>query len=480
MCLGLSLRAVQGWNIATTAQRRLSRQSPFCTQRRSHTSQMHLQTGRSSSRRTGTGGLSRELLCWALFLQCAALAAHAPQSDDSLLNETTVASPLNEELAGMTRKAELAEANVRRLERDVAQLNQKLAGITRKAELAEANVRRLERDVAQSRNDRAQHLQQTLPDAKWLRNESCARQDLIDFYQEAVVTTHRFDSYGFNAWAWDEKPQALGVTAFVLCHVRERCASAELMLRAAGFDSIQFADTTRDGSEINVDALAALVSAGELSPHFSSSKVKSLEQKRKYVANALNHRDLLRAALSKSDTHPWIAIFEDDIILTTRPSLASSRIHQALLQLPEHADTLHLEYCNDECSQALYNKQCDSVVSAHGPYCSAGILYSQQGLKKVLDSLSSIVAPHNEHVADSCQQKRLNCFKLRQPVFAQDAFWDNISPEMVREPVKRHRLRLNGTSIIIMNTRERTQRISKYRYIEKERDRQLEQKSENE
>ena len=88
---------------------------------------MHLQTGRSSSRRTGTGGLARELLCWALFLQCAALAAHAPQSDDSLLNETTVASPLNEELAGMTRKAELAEANVRRLEIDVAQLNQKLA-----------------------------------------------------------------------------------------------------------------------------------------------------------------------------------------------------------------------------------------------------------------------------------------------------------------------------------------------------------------
>ena len=303
-----------------------------------------------------------------------------------------------------------------------------------------------------------------VPDSRWLRNESCARQDMTDFYREAIANVHRFDSYGWNAWAWDEKPQTLGMTAFVLCHVRERCAAAELMIRAAGFDNIQFADTTRDGSEINAPAMAALVSAGELSPHFiSGSKVMSLEQRRKYVAQALDHRDFLRAALSTCDKHRWIAIFEDDIILTTRPSLASSRIQQALLQLPQHADTLHLEYCNDECSEALYNKECDSVASAYEPSCSAGILYSRQGLKKLLDSLSRIVAPHAEHIADSCRQKRLNCFKIRQPVFAQDVFWDNIFAEMVPESFKRHGLRLNGTNIIIMNTRAHTQRTYKYR-----------------
>ena len=136
---------------------------------------------------------------------------------------------------------------------------------------------------------------------------------------------------------------------------------------------------------------------------------------------------------------------------------------QALLQLPQHADTLHLEYCNDECSEALYNKECDCVASAYQPSCSAGILYSRQGLKKLLDSLSRIVAPHDEHIADSCRQKRLNCFKLRQPVFAQDVFWDNIFAEMVPESFKRHGLRLNGTNIIIMNTRAHTQRTYKYR-----------------
>ena len=313
------------------------------------------------------------------------------------------------------------------------------------------------------------------PDSNWLRNESCARQDMIDFYREAVENVHRFDSYGWSAWAWDAKPQTLGITAFVLCHVTERCAAAELMIRAAGFDSIQFADTTRDGSEIDVHAMAALVSAGELSPHLiSGSKVRSLEQKRKCVAQALDYRDLLRAALSTSDKHPWIAIFEDDIILTTRPSLASSRIQQALLQLPQHADTLHLEYCNDECSEALYNKECDCVASAYQPSCSAGILYSQQGLKKLLDSLSRIVAPHAEHIADSCRQKRLNCFKIRQPVFAQDVFWDNISPEVVPESFKRHGLRLNGTNIIIMNTRAHTQITCKHR----PRKREMESKSE--
>ena len=275
----------------------------------------------------------------------------------------------------------------------------------------------------------------------WLRNESRAWQDVIDWYREAVAMVHRFDSYGFSAWAYDEKPSALGVKAFVLCHIKERCASAQRMLHLAGFHTVHVADT-RGASDLDLDVL---VSAGEVSAHFN--KGASPSQKRKYIANALDHRDLLRVALA-DNTHneqKWVAVLEDDIILTASPSDAAKRIRGALLELPQEADTLHLEYCFENCKEARYSEHSKWVSSAVRPFCSAGIIYSTQGLGKLLNSLSRVATAHDDHIADLCLRKELHCFKLRLPVFAQDKYWgSNISPHMVPDPFNRHGLRLNG------------------------------------
>ena len=305
-----------------------------------------------------------------------------------------------------------------------------LASMVQRLDPTEALAASAERDVA-----RLQRF------TTWMHNESRSWQDMFDYYREAVANVRRYDSYGFSAWAYQEKPTSLGIQAFVLCHIKTRCASAQRMLHLAGFHSVHVADT-RVASDLD---LKSLVSAGQLSTHFS--KGSTPDQKLKYIANALDHRDLLRAALDDSADHrneSWVAIFEDDIILTASPCAAAQRIRGALQELPQEADTLHLEYCNERCTEARYSEHSRWVSSAVMPYCSAGIMYSMQGLRKLLNSLSQIVSAHDDHIAVSCLRKMLHCFKLRLPVFAQDRYWgSNISPHMAIDPFNRHGLRLN-------------------------------------
>ena len=129
---------------------------------------------------------------------------------------------------------------------------------------------------------------------------------------------------------------------------------------------------------------------------------------------------------------------------TATPGAAAQRIRGALQELPQEADTLHVEYCNEKCTEARYGPHSRWVSSAVMPYCSAGIMYSAQGVRKLLTSLSQIVSAHDDHVAASCLRQTLLCFKLRRPVFAQDKYWgSNISPHMAADPFNRHGLRLN-------------------------------------
>jgi hypothetical protein len=112
------------------------------------------------------------------------------------------------------------------------------------------------------------------------------------------------------------------------------------------------------------------------------------------MANALDHRGLLQRALahlsaqgksssnsnspSRAAASSWVAVFEDDLLLTTSPATAAARVRGALGELPGDADTLHLEYCFDACDKARFGPQHVFVTTAHRPYCSAAIMYSEQ------------------------------------------------------------------------------------------------------
>ena len=39
--------------------------------------------------------------------------------------------------------------------------------------------------------------------------------------QEATLATNRFNQYGWNSWAYEQRPASLGITAYILCHVPE-------------------------------------------------------------------------------------------------------------------------------------------------------------------------------------------------------------------------------------------------------------------
>ena len=120
--------------------------------------------------------------------------------------------------------------------------------------------------------------------------------------------------------------------------------------------------------------------------------------RKKYIAHALDYMNALDQAVAEG--HSWVAVFEDDVILTTLPSEASRRIRLAMEQVPLDADSIHLEWCLDKCRFARVRGG-DAVVStAERPFCSAAILFSAQGLRKALRVLQPLFSAIDNMLAD--------------------------------------------------------------------------------
>jgi hypothetical protein len=73
-----------------------------------------------------------------------------------------------------------------------------------------------------------------------------------------------------------------------------------------------------------------------------------------YLANAADHLRYVCAAARAG--LPLFAVVEDDLVRTASPGPAQAetnrRIRAAVAELPGDADTLHLEYCNEDCAPA--------------------------------------------------------------------------------------------------------------------------------
>ena len=260
---------------------------------------------------------------------------------------------------------------------------------------------------------------------EWRTNITLGRQEALDYYLEAISNIHTYNRHVPPSAVPEPLSPLRDISAYVLCHVRERCASVERMVRAAGFDDVEFVHT----SDIESIDLAALEAAGSLSDRFN--KGASPVQRLKYIANALDYGAVIKAAIAAN--HSWVAVFEDDIILTTSPGEAAERIGGAVAGLPTDADTLHMEYCFEACGEALFSPRNLWASTAHQPFCSAGILFSSQGLRRLNRSLFPIQTAMDDLIAESCLTGRLNCFKLRKPAFAQDAYWaSGITPAVLQ------------------------------------------------
>ena len=99
--------------------------------------------------------------------------------------------------------------------------------------------------------------------------------------------------------------------------------------------------------------------------------LKARVQRQKYAAHVLDYRNTVTRALE--DAHEWVAIFEDDIVLTTPPSVASARIRQAMAQVPPDTDRYRfLDYiaCCDLFAKAWASLKVVRILSLYK--CAAG------------------------------------------------------------------------------------------------------------
>jgi hypothetical protein len=272
---------------------------------------------------------------------------------------------------------------------------------------------------------------------EWQYNFSAAIEDVRISYSETVEALAMVNRYGLDAWARNSQNMSddghtvsdLHIPAVVFNHKQDdRRASAEGMLRAVGFRDITFQPTY----EIATLDLAALESSGRVSANWDFVLMImqwhdiSLASKMRYIAHALDFQDAIsRHAASAADSSgaaPWIAVFEDDIVLTTSPVQAHKRLVEAVSSLPCNADVLYVEWCFDECGESLFHTKYPLISLASKPHCSAGILFSTQGAKKLDRLLRPIDSTIDNMFANLCGSAVI-CYKLRLPIFTQDRKW---------------------------------------------------------
>jgi hypothetical protein len=201
------------------------------------------------------------------------------------------------------------------------------------------------------------------------------------------------------------------------------------MLRAVGFRDITFQPTY----EIATLDLAALENSGRVSVNWDYfvkilggwSNMSNVSKMR-YIAHALDFQDVIQrhagAAADSPAASSWIAVFEDDIVLTTSPVQAHKRLFEAVSSLPRNADVLHVEWCFDWCEESRFHTKYPLISLASKPHCSAGILFYAQGARKLDRLLRPIDSTIDNMFANLCGSAVI-CYKLRLPIFTQDRKW---------------------------------------------------------
>jgi hypothetical protein len=282
--------------------------------------------------------------------------------------------------------------------------------------------------------------QKNMPDGgeeEWQYNFSAVVEDVGLSYSETVVALATLNRYGLDGWARsslntsdDDQPVSdLHIAAVVFNHKQDgRRASAEGMLRAVGFRDITFQPTY----DIETLDLAALETSGRVSDNwdYHASEIGwndvSNVSKNRYIAHALDFQDAIArhaAAADERGPAPWIAVFEDDIVLTTSPAQAHKRLVEAVRSMPRNADVLYVEWCGDDCESSLFHTKYPLISLAFKPHCSAGILFSAQGARKLERLLRPIDSTIDNMFANLCRGSVLTCYKLRLPIFTQDRKW---------------------------------------------------------
>jgi hypothetical protein len=270
--------------------------------------------------------------------------------------------------------------------------------------------------------------------SEWVADEVAAEEDHLSWYAATLATLEQVNRHGFHAsWRTDLPVDALGIPVLILNHDPSRLAATREQLDAVGLTETEVAATWTAAEGMDLGELQA---RGLLSPDWHHDREQGITKQR-YIAHALDYLAALEEAEARwrgaggaggagrrgKDWGEWVAIVEDDLLLTTSPQVGRERLRAALRELPLDADALYLEWCWDSCRRARFSRERRQVSQTLAPFCVAAVLYSREGVRKLIPQLAPVFSTIDDMVSLACSAGKLNCYKMRQPVFAQDLRW---------------------------------------------------------
>ena len=193
-----------------------------------------------------------------------------------------------------------------------------------------------------------------------------------------LVLTPQLDS----AAECDDQIWDIPVAMMSQAHDHERRHSTMQVLHTIGFRNVTIAQTIK-WTDMDVERMCA---DGVLSPSLFRRMQRQDDTDEtgylKYAANALSQIQRIRAA---ADAGEPVIIMEDDLMAGASAKVVRDNLCGALSDLPPTADMVYLEYCFEGCADLLYNQRYPRIARAWRPACSAAILFTVKGARRVAD-----------------------------------------------------------------------------------------------
>ena len=155
-----------------------------------------------------------------------------------------------------------------------------------------------------------------------------------------------------------------------------------------------------------------------------------------YIANALGQLDYINL-ISKSQ-HMGI-IMEDDIVPIIHHRKIGALLQKSIEELPPDADMLYLEMCYENCKKI--NKVSENLYKLYRPSCTAAILYTVNGAKKILDLCMPVFEGIDIMIPNLIQEQKINAYGVPGMMFAQDEYYGTDAGRPNEKFQKIHRIR---------------------------------------
>ena len=174
-------------------------------------------------------------------------------------------------------------------------------------------------------------------------------------------------------------------------------------------------------SEIDVESLLA---DHEISAD-SIQRILSTEQEGNCAISIHSALDHIRAIRSGVDSgFEKFGVFEDDLMMGASNFAVRQRLKSALDHFPPSADMLYLEASYERCNERKFSSDYPHWAQTTGPACSAAIIFTQKGARRLLQFVSPIFWGINHMYRALIRAGFIEAYVIIPPVFMKNGFWE--------------------------------------------------------